>query len=65
MRYPSAVLALAGMMTLGEPEPAQITGRRPIVAQMARDVTDAVRKQRQEQRERSRAGERTTREGKR
>ena len=35
------------------------------VAQMARDVTDAVRKQREEQRERSRADERQRRGSKR
>lgn len=63
MRAVLAALALAAALI---PSTA-VQASEPLVqlAQMARDVTGAVRKQREEQRERSRADERTRRGSKR
>lgn len=63
MRAFLAALALAGALIPFTAAQAS----EPLVqlAQMARDVTDAVRKQRNEQRERLRTNERTKRESKR
>ncbi len=62
MRTFVAALALACALLPPSARAAEATVR---IAQMTRDVTDAVRKQRDQQRERSRADERTKREGKR
>jgi cell division protein FtsB len=63
MRRLCAALAVAGALFPF----AAMCAAEPVtrVAQMARDVTDAVRKQRNEQRERSRADEHTRRGSKR
>jgi hypothetical protein len=63
MRTRLAALALAG--AFNPFMPAQASEPRVQFAQMARDVTDAVRKQLEEQRERSRADEHTRRGSKR
>jgi hypothetical protein len=63
MRVLLATLTLAGAVASATPARASEPDIR--VAQMARDVTDAVRKQREEQRERSRADEHTRRGSKR
>jgi hypothetical protein len=59
MRFFLAALALAGALIPFTPAHAA----EPLVriAQMPRDVTDAVRKQRERPRERPRADDRTTR----
>lgn len=62
MRCFLAMLALAGALPLAVDIAPEANIR---VAQMSRDVTDAVRKQRNEPRERSQTNDRTTREGKR
>ena len=63
MRRFFAALALAGALI--PPTAASTAESVTCLAQMPRDVTDAVRKQRDQQRERPGAGDRATREGKR
>lgn len=63
MRCSLAALALGSALLSVPSAPAQEPGMH--VAQMARDVTDAVRKQRNQQRARPHTDNRTTREGKR
>jgi len=58
-----AALALACALVITTP--ALPSEPNTQIAQMSRDVTDAVRKQREEQRERSRADERQRRGSKR
>ena len=63
MRHLLAALALAGaLLTFA---PALATDPVTRVAQLSRDVTDAVRKQRDQQRPRPRTDDRARREGKR